>query len=198
MASARHVHAMGLEQATLIGHPKLLAGAVLCRHVVHCLVSHRMHMVLTGYRDHLNQLKQAVLSRHVPPDRACNTPASSLRTGDSHACRNRSNHKHSHGGNNRGILARKLSPAHALIGVRMVVGALRVRKVFPEMCYTEKSLDAWHRLGTQKTGNTYNQPNRPDRHTSQTKHQAIPKGQPGRRITPCNTAAVLASAPPAM
>ena len=40
------------------------------------------------------------------------------------------------------------------------------------MCYTEKAPKAWHRRGTQKTGNTYNQPNRPDRHTSQTKHQA--------------------------
>ena len=40
----------------------------------------------------------------------------------------------------------------------------------------------------------YNQPNRPNRQTSQTKHQALPKGQPGRRITPINTAAVRASA----
>ena len=54
--------------------------------------------------------------------------------------------------------------------------------------YTEKAPNAWHRRGAQKTGNTYNLPNRPNRHTSQTKHQALPKGQPGRRITPINTA----------
>ena len=61
------------------------------------------------------------------------------------------------------------------------------------MCYTEKAPNAWQRRGTQKTRNIYNQPNRPNRQTSQTKHQA-PKGQPGRRITPINTAAVHASA----
>ena len=27
-------------------------------------------------------------------------------------------------------------------------------------CYTEKAPNAWHRRGTQKTGNTYNQPKR--------------------------------------
>ena len=63
-------------------------------------------------------------------------------------------------------------------------------------CDTEKAPNSWHRRGTQKTGNTYNQPNRPDRHTSQTKHQALSKGQPGRRITPINTAAGHASAQP--
>ena len=62
------------------------------------------------------------------------------------------------------------------------------------MCYTERAPNAWQRRGTQKTGNTYIQPNRPNRQTSQTKHQALPKGQPGRRITPINTAAVHASA----
>ena len=41
---------------------------------------------------------------------------------------------------------------------------------------------------------TYNQPIRPNRQTSQTKHQALPKGRPGRRITPINTAVVDASA----
>ena len=55
-------------------------------------------------------------------------------------------------------------------------------------------LHAWQRRGTQKTRNTYNQPNRPNQQTAQTKHQAPPKGQPGRRITPNNTAAVHASA----
>ena len=30
-----------------------------------------------------------------------------------------------------------------------------------------------------------------NRQTSQTKHQALPKGKPGRRITPINTAAVF-------
>ena len=60
-------------------------------------------------------------------------------------------------------------------------------------CCTEEAPNAWHCLGTQKTGSTYNQPNRRNRHTSQTKHQALPKGQPGRRITPINTAAVHAS-----
>ena len=51
-------------------------------------------------------------------------------------------------------------------------------------CYTEKAPNAWHCRGTQKTGNTYNQPNRPNRHTPQTKHQALPKGQgvaPGQK-----------------
>ena len=56
-------------------------------------------------------------------------------------------------------------------------------------CYTEEAPNAWHRRGTQRTAITYNQPNRPDQHTSQTKHQALSKGQPGRRITPINTAA---------
>ena len=64
----------------------------------------------------------------------------------------------------------------------------------PWLCYTEKAPKAWQRRGTQKTRNTYHQPNRPNRQTSQTKHQALPKGQPGRRITPINTAAVHASA----
>ena len=41
---------------------------------------------------------------------------------------------------------------------------------------------------------TYNQPNRPNRQTPQTKHKALPKGQPGRRTPPINTAAVHASA----
>ena len=62
------------------------------------------------------------------------------------------------------------------------------------VCHTEKAPNAWHRRGTQKTGNTYNQPNLPNQHTSQTKHQALPKGQPGRRTTSITTAAVHASA----
>ena len=53
-----------------------------------------------------------------------------------------------------------------------------------QLCYTEKAPNAWQRRGTQKTRNTYNQPNRPNRQTSQTKHQALPKVQPGRCITP--------------
>ena len=57
-----------------------------------------------------------------------------------------------------------------------------------------KSSKRLHRRGTQKTGNSYNQPNRTNRHTSQTKHQSLPKRQPGRRITPINTAVVHASA----
>ena len=61
-------------------------------------------------------------------------------------------------------------------------------------CNTEKAPNAWQRRGTQKTRNTYNQPNWPNRKTSQTKHQALPKGQPRRRITPIKTAAVHASA----
>ena len=61
-------------------------------------------------------------------------------------------------------------------------------------CYTEKAPNAWQRRGTKKTRNTYNQPNRPNQQTAQTKHQVPPKGQPGRRITPNNTAAVHASA----
>ena len=39
------------------------------------------------------------------------------------------------------------------------------------------------RRGTQRARITYNQPNRPNRQTSQTKHQSLPKGQP----SPCNT-----------
>ena len=62
------------------------------------------------------------------------------------------------------------------------------------VCYTEKAPNAWQRRGPQKTRNTYSQSNRPNRETSQTKHQALPKGQPGRCITPINTAAVHASA----
>ena len=42
-------------------------------------------------------------------------------------------------------------------------------------------------LRIQSTQSTVN------RHSSQTKHQALSKGQPGRRITPTNTAAVHAS-----
>ena len=30
-----------------------------------------------------------------------------------------------------------------------------------KQCYTEKAPNAWHRQGTQKTGNTYIQPNQP-------------------------------------
>ena len=38
------------------------------------------------------------------------------------------------------------------------------------LCYKEKAPNAWQRRGTQKTRNTYNQPNRLNRQTSQTKH----------------------------
>ena len=40
------------------------------------------------------------------------------------------------------------------------------------VCYTGKAPNAWHRRGTQKTGNTYNQPKRPstDTHRPSTKH----------------------------
>ena len=51
------------------------------------------------------------------------------------------------------------------------------------VCYTEKAPNAWQRRGTQKTRNTYNQPNRSNQQIAQTKHQAPPKRQPGRRIT---------------
>ena len=34
------------------------------------------------------------------------------------------------------------------------------------MCYTENAPNAWHRRRTQKTGNTYNQPNRPSTDTT--------------------------------
>ena len=47
------------------------------------------------------------------------------------------------------------------------------------------SQDRKHLQSTQRTVN---------RHTSQTKHQALSNGQPGRHITPTNTAAVHASA----
>ena len=71
-----------------------------------------------------------------------------------------------------------------------------MRLWFRCVCYMEKAPNAWHRQGTQKTRNTYNQPNRPNQQTSQTMHQVLSKGQPGRRITPINTAAVHASAQP--
>ena len=45
----------------------------------------------------------------------------------------------------------------------------------------------------KKTGNTYNQPNRPTRHTSQTKHQALPKGQPRRRTNGHGSRACLST-----
>ena len=36
----------------------------------------------------------------------------------------------------------------------------------PALCYTEKAPNAWHCRGTQKTGNTYNQPKRPSTDTT--------------------------------
>ena len=48
------------------------------------------------------------------------------------------------------------------------------------LCYTEKAQNAWHRRGPQKTGNTYNQRNRPSTdtpHKPSTKHYR--KGSPG-------------------
>ena len=102
-----------------------------------------------------------------------------------------------------------LRSSAAFVGARMVTGSSRgscaltkSTATLPDgctptdflRCYTEKAPNSWHRRGTQKTGNTYNQPKRPGRHTSQTKHQALSKGQEGRRITPSNTAAVHASA----
>ena len=66
--------------------------------------------------------------------------------------------------------------------LRVVRPFLRVRVQDGDMlCCTEKA----HLQSTQSTGS---------RHNSQTKHQALSKGQPGRRITPINTAAVHASA----
>ena len=47
-------------------------------------------------------------------------------------------------------------------------------------CYTEKAPNAWHRGGTQTTGDTYNQRNRPSTgtpHRLSTKHYR--KGSPG-------------------
>ena len=49
-----------------------------------------------------------------------------------------------------------------------------------DRCYTEKAPNAWHRRGTQKTGNTYKQPDRPSTdtpHRPSTKHYR--KGSPG-------------------
>ena len=65
-------------------------------------------------------------------------------------------------------------------------------------CFTEKAPNTWHRQGTQKTGNTYNQYNRLPVGTivnSQTKHQAPSKGQTKGRITPTSTAAMHSSIP---
>ena len=48
------------------------------------------------------------------------------------------------------------------------------------MCCTEKAPNAWHRRGTQKTGNTYSQPKRPSTdttHRPSTEHYR--KGNPG-------------------
>ena len=47
-------------------------------------------------------------------------------------------------------------------------------------CYTEKAQNAWHRRGTQNTGDTYNQPKRPSTdttHRPSTWHYR--KGSPG-------------------
>ena len=52
--------------------------------------------------------------------------------------------------------------------------------VLLSLCNTEKALNAWHRRGTQKTGNTYNQSKRPSTdttHRPSTKHYR--KGSPG-------------------
>ena len=62
------------------------------------------------------------------------------------------------------------------------------------MCYTEKAPNAWQRRGTQKTRNTYNQPNRPQPTNLTDQAPSTTEGQPGRRITPINTAAMHASA----
>ena len=57
-------------------------------------------------------------------------------------------------------------------------GDVRAQQLY--MCYTEKAPNAWHRRGTQRTGNTYNQPKRP---STDTTHRPstwqYPKGSPG-------------------
>ena len=51
-----------------------------------------------------------------------------------------------------------------------------------------EALNTWHRQGTKKTGNTYNQHKR-----SPTQHRAPSKGEPKCFITPTSTAAMHAS-----
>ena len=52
---------------------------------------------------------------------------------------------------------------------RTTSGTLPLGRFIPmhprQVWYTEKAPNAWHRRGTQKTRNTYKQPNRPNRHT---------------------------------
>ena len=49
-----------------------------------------------------------------------------------------------------------------------------------KQCYTEKAPNAWHRHGTQKTGNTYLRSTQTtvNQHGSQTIHQALSKAKP--------------------
>ena len=67
------------------------------------------------------------------------------------------------------------SPVNGNASGRRYCGA-----VHASMCYTEKAPNAWHRRGTQNTGNTYNQRKRPSTdtpHRPSTKHYR--KGSPG-------------------
>ena len=63
------------------------------------------------------------------------------------------------------------------------------------LCYTEKATKAWHRQGSQKTINTYNQPRRPSNgttHRTSTRHQL--KSSPRVKCrTPASTATVHAA-----
>ena len=56
-------------------------------------------------------------------------------------------------------------------------------------CYTVKAQNSWHRRGTQKTGNTYNQPKHP---STDTTHRPSTKHYRRGSITPIRTAAVHA------
>ena len=57
----------------------------------------------------------------------------------------------------------------------------------PVMSYTEKALNAWHRQGTQKTGNTYNQHKRPLIGTTHRPSTIERAAREPRRITPTST-----------
>ena len=78
----------------------------------------------------------------------------------------------------------------------------RTSSMQPSMCHTEKAPNAWHRQGTSKTGNTYNQPKQPSTGTThrpstraiQERGPRIERAvQKSRRTTPPSTAAAHAS-----
>ena len=76
--------------------------------------------------------------------------------------------------------------------------SLEVSSIFRILCVTRRKLQTlWHLAPPRNTKDRKHLQSRQsadNRHTSQTKHQELSKGQPERRITTMNTAAVHASA----